>query len=257
MNAQTPPSRKVAKPKSKTLPRAARAVSAPEAPAPVTETPTTEPPAMPADKPTFVETEAPEQRKGGKRHHHKWNKPHAKAAPVNAAPAETAPEADKDEMGPQTRHLTLLGNKTIYSDRYTPAILEAFDNRHPENDYFVKFNCPEFTSLCPITGQPDFATIYISYIPDKKMVESKSLKLYLFGFRNHGAFHEDCVNIIMKDLIKLMSPRYIEVWGKFLPRGGLSIDPYANYGRPTTRWEEFARQRLLMHDLAPERVDNR
>jgi 7-cyano-7-deazaguanine reductase len=89
------------------------------------------------------------------------------------------------------------------------------------------------------------------------MVESKSLKLYLFGFRNHGAFHEDCVNIIMKDLIKLMSPRYIEVWGKFLPRGGLSIDPYVNYGRPTTKWEEFARQRLLMHDLSPEIVTNR
>jgi 7-cyano-7-deazaguanine reductase len=83
------------------------------------------------------------------------------------------------------------------------------------------------------------------------------LKLYLFGFRNHGAFHEDCVNIIMKDLIKLMSPRYIEVWGKFLPRGGLSIDPYVNYGRPTTKWEEFARQRLLMHDLSPETINNR
>ncbi len=162
------------------------------------------------------------------------------------------------EMGPQTRGLTLLGAKTtVYSDRYTPAVLEAFENRHPENDYFVKFNCPEFTSLCPITGQPDFATLHISYIPDRRMVESKSLKLYLFGFRNHGAFHEDCVNTIMKDLIKLMAPRYIEVWGRFLPRGGLSIDPYANYGRPTTRWEEFARQRLLMHDLTPERVDNR
>lgn len=167
-------------------------------------------------------------------------------------------QALPQDVGPQTRGLTLLGAKTtVYSDKYTPAVLETFDNRHRENDYWVKFNCPEFTSLCPITGQPDFATIYISYIPDQKMVESKSLKLYLFGFRNHGAFHEDCVNIIMKDLIKLMSPRYIEVWGKFLPRGGISIDPFANYGRPTTRWEEFARQRLLMHDLTPERVDNR
>ena len=171
---------------------------------------------------------------------------------------ESADERAANDMGPQTRGLSLLGAKTtVYSDRYTPAILEFFENRHPENDYFVKFNCPEFTSLCPITGQPDFATIYISYIPDRKMVESKSLKLYLFGFRNHGAFHEDCVNIIMKDLIKLMSPRYIEVWGKFLPRGGLSIDPFCNYGRPTTRWEEFARQRLLMHDLNPEPIHNR
>lgn len=98
---------------------------------------------------------------------------------------------------------------------YAPEVLETFINKHQENNYFVKFNCPEFTSLCPITGQPDFATIYISYIPDVKMVESKSLKLYLFSFRNHGDFHEDCVNIIMKDLIKLMEPRYIEVWGKF------------------------------------------
>ena len=95
-----------------------------------------------------------------------------------------------------------------------------------------KFNCPEFTSLCPITGQPDFATIYISYVPDVRMVESKSLKLYLFSFRNHGDFHEDCVNIIMKDLIALMDPKYIEVWGKFTPRGGISIDPYCNYGKP-------------------------
>lgn len=89
------------------------------------------------------------------------------------------------------------------------------------------------------------------------MVESKSLKLYLFSFRNHGDFHEDCVNIIMKDLIKLMNPKYIEVWGKFTPRGGISIDPYCNYGRPKTRWEKFAFHRLLQHDMYPEKVDNR
>ena len=100
--------------------------------------------------------------------------------------------------------------------------------------FFLQFKiCVIFTlslihisSLCPITGQPDFATITISYVPDIRMVESKSLKLYLFSFRNHGDFHEDCVNIIMKDLIKLMEPKYIEVWGKFTPRGGISIDPY-------------------------------
>ncbi|MBO7441933.1 MAG: NADPH-dependent 7-cyano-7-deazaguanine reductase QueF, partial [Paludibacteraceae bacterium] len=119
--------------------------------------------------------------------------------------------------------LTQLGSKqTTYSSDYNPSVLETFDNKHQGNDYWVKFNCPEFTSLCPITGQPDFATIYISYIPNVKMVESKSLKLYLFSFRNHGDFHEDCVNIIMKDLIKLMDPKYIEVWGKFMPRGGIS-----------------------------------
>ena len=97
--------------------------------------------------------------------------------------------------------LKALGQKTKYSMDYAPEVLETFVNKHQGNDYWVQFNCPEFTSLCPITGQPDFAEIRISYIPAEKMVESKSLKLYLFSFRNHGDFHEDCVNIIMKDLI--------------------------------------------------------
>ena len=154
--------------------------------------------------------------------------------------------------------ITLLGNqKTKYPDDYAPQMLETFINKHQDNDYFVKFNCPEFTSLCPITGQPDFATIYISYIPDVRMVESKSLKLYLYSFRNHGDFHENCVNIIMKDLIKLMDPKYIEVWGKFTPRGGISIDPYCNYGRKGTKFEEMAMHRLMEHDMYPEKVDNR
>lgn len=158
----------------------------------------------------------------------------------------------------QLENITLLGNQnTKYVFDYSSEILEVFENKHPNRDYFVKFNCPEFTSLCPITGQPDFATIYISYIPDKKMVESKSLKLYLFSFRNHGDFHEDCMNIIMNDLIELMDPRYIEVWGKFTPRGGISIDPYCNYGRPGTKFEQMAEYRLMNHDLYPEKVDNR
>ena len=145
--------------------------------------------------------------------------------------------------------LNSLGKATAYDFNYHPEVLETFDNKHPGNDYRVKFNCPEFTTLCPITGQPDFATLYISYIPNLKMVESKSLKLYLFSFRNHGDFHEDCVNIIMKDLIKLMDPRYIEVWGKFTPRGGISIDPYCNYGKPDTKFVAMAEYRLLNHDL--------
>ncbi len=155
--------------------------------------------------------------------------------------------------------LSFLGEKNVgYPSVYTPEVLETFENRHQENDYWVKFNCPEFTSLCPITGQPDFATIYISYVPDVRMVESKSLKLYLFSFRNHGDFHEDVVNTVMKDLIKLMDPRYIEVWGKFLPRGGISIDPYANYGRPGTKYERLAEERFRLHDMAGmDRVDNR
>lgn len=158
----------------------------------------------------------------------------------------------------ENENLTKLGSaKTTYSMDYDPSVLESFNNKHPQNDYFVKFNCPEFTSLCPITGQPDFANIIISYVPDQKLVESKSLKLYLFSFRNHGDFHEDVVNIIMKDLIQLMDPKYIEVWGKFLPRGGLSIDPYCNYGKEGTIWEKAATDRLLQHDLYPEKVDNR
>ncbi len=143
--------------------------------------------------------------------------------------------------------LSLLGRKTEYKQTYAPEVLEAFDNKHPDNDYWVRFNCPEFTSLCPITGQPDFAEIRISYLPAVKMVESKSLKLYLFSFRNHGAFHEDCVNIIMKDLIALMQPKYIEVTGIFTPRGGISIYPFANYGQPGTQYEAMAAQRLVNH----------
>lgn len=144
--------------------------------------------------------------------------------------------------------LSLLGQKTIYRQDYAPEVLEAFTNKHPGHDYWVRFNCPEFTSLCPITGQPDFAEIRIAYIPDVRMVESKSLKLYLFSFRNHGAFHEDCINIILEDLIRLMDPKYIEVTGYFTPRGGISIYPYANYGRPGTRYEALAQERMARHE---------
>lgn len=127
--------------------------------------------------------------------------------------------------------VTLLGCQGVaYPTDYAPQLLETFENKHPENEYVVTFDCPEFTTLCPKTGQPDFGHIIISYIPRMKMVESKSLKLYLFSFRNHGDFHEDCVNIIMKDLWKLMDPKYIEVKGLFMPRGGISIYPFANMG---------------------------
>ena len=145
--------------------------------------------------------------------------------------------------------LVQLGGKTKYPNDYDPSVLETFENKHQENDYWVRFNCPEFTTLCPITGQPDFAEIVIEYIPDVRMVESKSLKLYLFSFRNHGDFHEDCVNVIMKDLLRLMDPRYIEVTGLFVPRGGISIHPYANYGRPGTKYEQMAEYRMMHHHL--------
>ena len=144
----------------------------------------------------------------------------------------------------ELKGLTLLGNQgTSYPGDYDPGVLETFDNKHPDNEYVVTFDCPEFTTLCPKTGQPDFGHIYISYIPRVRMVESKSLKLYLFSFRNHGDFHEDCVNIIMKDLWRLMEPRYIEVRGFFMPRGGISINPFANMGDEEHR-ELVATRRL-------------
>ena len=119
----------------------------------------------------------------------------------------------------ETEGLSLLGNKkTVYKDTYAPEVLETFVNKHQGNDYMVTFDCPEFTSLCPITGQPDFAKITINYIPNVKMVESKSLKLYLFSFRNQGIF---------------------------TPRGGISIYPFANYGQPGTKYEKIAENRLF------------
>ncbi len=140
--------------------------------------------------------------------------------------------------------VSLLGNQgTAYEFDYRPDVLEAFINKHPEGEYLVTLDCPEFTSLCPKTGQPDFGRIVISYIPRERMVESKSLKLYLFSFRNHGDFHEDCVNIIMKDLIKLMDPKYIEVRGLFNPRGGISIIPFANWG--DEQHQQLVRDRML------------
>ena len=152
-------------------------------------------------------------------------------------------------MNRENDHLQQLGRKTEYRMDYAPEVLETFENRHKDNDYWVQFNCPEFTSLCPITGQPDFAEIKIMYLPAERMVESKSLKLYLFSFRNHGDFHEDCVNTIMKDLVHLMEPKYIEVTGIFTPRGGISIYPYANYGQPGTKYEKMAEERLLHRQM--------
>lgn len=147
---------------------------------------------------------------------------------------------DKESTG----GITLLGNQgTKYEHKYNPSVLETFENLHPDNEYVVTFDCPEFTALCPITGQPDFGRIVIRYIPRQRMVESKSLKLYLFSFRNQGDFHEDCVNIIMKDLVKLMAPKYLEVTGYFNPRGGIAIVPFANYG--DEEHQDIVKQRRL------------
>lgn len=123
----------------------------------------------------------------------------------------------------------LKANHSDYPTDPTADILEAFDNRHPNNDYWITFNCPEFTSLCPVTGQPDFGEITIKYRPDLKCVESKSLKLYLFAFRNHNAFHEEVTNIMLDDLVNLLQPREMIVLGNFRPRGGISLDIEARY----------------------------
>ncbi|MBR1850592.1 MAG: NADPH-dependent 7-cyano-7-deazaguanine reductase QueF [Bacteroidales bacterium] len=146
-------------------------------------------------------------------------------------------------------NLQALGRKAPIPSTYAPEVLETFENQHPKRDYWVEFLCPEFTALCPITGQPDFAEIRILYIPDRRMVESKSLKLYLFSFRNHGEFHEDCVNTILNDLVALMQPRYIEVKGLFVPRGGIAIHPYVNYGQPGSRYEQLAQQRMAQYQM--------
>ena len=169
---------------------------------------------------------------------------------------DAANAANEKPQREGTDDLSLLGSQGVrYPQTYDPSVLETFENKHPGNDYFVKFNCPEFTSLCPITGQPDFATIYIAYVPGERMVESKSLKLYLFSFRNHGDFHEDCVNVIMKDLIKLMDPKYIEVWGKFLPREGAlqRVLPQRSCFHLHVRDQGHSRDRLQVH-REPEAV---
>lgn len=142
--------------------------------------------------------------------------------------------------------VSLLGNQnTKYPTDYAPNVLETFQNKHMDQDYVVSFDAYEFSSLCPKTHQPDFAKVVISYIPNEKMVESKSLKLYLFSFRNHGDFHEDCMNIIMKDLINLMDPKYIEVKGIFSPRGGISIFPFCNWANPKFNYQDYSHQRKL------------
>lgn len=123
----------------------------------------------------------------------------------------------------------LKKNEKTYPSSPDKAKLEAFKNTHPARNYWIEFECPEFTSLCPITGQPDFGHITIRYIPDKLCLESKSLKLYLFSFRNHGTFHEDVVNKILDDVLKTIKPRQAIVTGEFNPRGGIALNIEASY----------------------------
>ncbi len=112
------------------------------------------------------------------------------------------------------------------------AVLETVANPHPDSQYLVRFTCPEFTSICPVTGQPDFAHLVIDYVPEKRLVESKSLKLYLGSFRNHGAFHEDCTVAIAKRLIAELTPQWLRIGGYWYPRGGMPIDVFYQTGPP-------------------------
>tara|TARA_R110002072_G_scaffold64203_4_gene159602 strand:- start:44769 stop:45311 length:543 start_codon:yes stop_codon:yes gene_type:complete len=151
----------------------------------------------------------------------------------------------------ELKEFSLGEAQTDYPQAYCPSALEAFDNKNPGSEAWTTFVCTEFTSLCPKTKQPDFARIYINYIADKKMVESKSLKLYLFSFRNHGDFHEDCVQKICNDLVKLMKPKFIEVIGEFTPRGGIAIYPYASDSNSNKKFKELRDKRML--EYAPGR----
>lgn len=145
----------------------------------------------------------------------------------------------------ELKKFSLGKEKTQYPDQYAPEVLEAFDNKNPGKVAWTSFICTEFTSLCPKTGQPDFAKIFVNYIADQKMVESKSMKLYLFSFRNHGDFHEDCIQTICDDLVKLLKPKYLEVVGEFTPRGGIAIYPYASYSNSEKYFQNLKDKRLL------------
>ncbi|MEN9359007.1 MAG: hypothetical protein RL095_542 [Verrucomicrobiota bacterium] len=139
----------------------------------------------------------------------------------------------KTSVNPKIEGLTLLAkNESGYFSSPEEAKLESFANRHPGRDYWITFDCPEFTSLCPVTGQPDFGHITIRYIADQRCIESKSLKMYLFSFRNHNSFHEEVVNRILDDVIATCSPRRAIVIGNFRPRGGIAIHVEAEHVAP-------------------------
>jgi len=129
------------------------------------------------------------------------------------------------------------GLEQLGSDAKAPtnpeeAQLETVPNPHPDKTYLIRFTCPEFTSLCPVTGQPDFAHLVIDYVADKRIVESKSLKLYLQSFRNHAAFHEACTVGIAERLVKEMAPAWLRIGGYWYPRGGIPIDVFYQTGEP-------------------------
>ncbi len=133
---------------------------------------------------------------------------------------------------PATPKLTQLGHKTLLPASPKEAVLESVPNSQPDVLYLVRFTCPEFTALCPMTGQPDFAHFVIDYLPGPALVESKSLKLFLGSFRNHGTFHEDCTLMIAKRIEMAISPQWLRIGGYWYPRGGLPIDVFYQTGPP-------------------------
>lgn len=130
-----------------------------------------------------------------------------------------------------------LGAQSALPASPEEAVLDKVPNPHLDTNYVARFTCPEFTSLCPVTGQPDFAHLVIDYVPDLHLVESKSLKLYLASFRNHGAFHEDCTVAVGKRLVELLAPRFLRIAGYWYPRGGIPIDVFWQTGTlPEGTW---------------------
>ncbi|MGE5511612.1 MAG: preQ(1) synthase [Bacteroidota bacterium] len=140
-------------------------------------------------------------------------------------------------MAKKTPDVTLLGRRAEIPAHPDAAVLERVANPHSDTHYVARFTAPEFTSLCPVTGQPDFAHLVIDYVPKDWLVESKSLKLYLSAFRNHGAFHEDCTIAIGKRLAELLAPHFLRIGGYWYPRGGIPIDVFWQTGKlPSGVW---------------------
>ena len=129
-------------------------------------------------------------------------------------------------------HLAQLGHCSASPRSPQEAALETVPNPHPGRLYVVRFTCPEFTSLCPVTGQPDFAHLVIDYVPERTILESKSLKLFLGSFRNHGAFHEDCTLTIARRVVDTLAPVWLRIGGYWFPRGGIPIDVFYQTGEP-------------------------
>jgi 7-cyano-7-deazaguanine reductase len=129
-------------------------------------------------------------------------------------------------------HATQLGRQVARPESPEAAILDRVPNPHADTHYVARFTAPEFTSLCPVTGQPDFAHLVIDYVPADWLLESKSLKLYLAAFRNHGAFHEDCTVRIGKRIVEVIEPHFLRIGGYWYPRGGIPIDVFWQHGAP-------------------------